>query len=330
MQVLIIQTAFIGDVVLATALLEKLKKSLPEVCVDFLVRKGNESLLQCNPKVRKVHVWDKRQNKRRNLLRIIGAVREQRYDLVINLHRHYSSGLVTAMSRARETRGFKKNPLSFRYDMVYPHEIGDGTHEVQRNQNLIADLTDTAPARPALHLSDHALDRVSPYKSQPFLTIAPGSIWKTKRLPLGKWIEFIRKSQFWGNIYLLGSPKDEALCQKLADRSDSDRVQNLCGKLTLIESAALMKDAVMNYTNDSGPLHLASAVNAPVCAVFCSTVPDFGFGPLSDTSFIIEREEDLYCRPCGLHGLKRCPEEHFKCAKDISVESLLEVLKKVV
>jgi len=81
----------------------------------------------------------------------------------------------------------------------------------------------------------------------------------------------------------------------------------------------------MNYVNDSAPMHLASAVNAPVTAVFCSTVPAFGFGPLSDKSFIAEKKEKLYCRPCTLHGKKSCPEQHFKCAEDIQVENVFTI-----
>ena len=80
-----------------------------------------------------------------------------------------------------------------------------------------------------------------------------------------------------------------------------------------------MKDAEMNYVNDSAPLHLAGAMNAPVTVVYCSTIPDFGFGPLSDNSKIIETKLDLKCRPCGLHGYKECPLTHFKCAHSIDI-----------
>jgi heptosyltransferase-2 len=97
---------------------------------------------------------------------------------------------------------------------------------------------------------------------------------------------------------------------------------NLAGKLSLLESAALMKDARRNITNDSAPMHLASGVNAKTTAIFCSTVPDFGFGPLSDDSVIIETTKKLECRPCGLHGLKACPEKHFDCAYSITNSQL--------
>ena len=80
----------------------------------------------------------------------------------------------------------------------------------------------------------------------------------------------------------------------------------------------------MTFTNDSAPLHFASAVNAPVTAIFCSTIPEFGFGPLSDVAHTIETEEKLLCRPCGLHGKKACPQGHFKCA-DIEIEKIIAV-----
>jgi heptosyltransferase-2 len=103
-------------------------------------------------------------------------------------------------------------------------------------------------------------------------------------------------------------------------------VINLCGQLSFLESAALMKEAVMSYVNDSAPMHFASAVNAAVTAVYCSTLPSFGFGPLSDTSRIVEIDYNLYCRPCGLHGRKQCPEGHFKCAYDIKAGQLVASL----
>jgi heptosyltransferase-2 len=82
----------------------------------------------------------------------------------------------------------------------------------------------------------------------------------------------------------------------------------------------------MNYVNDSAPMHLCSAMNAPVTAVYCSTVPQFGFGPLSGNSNIVEVSEKLSCRPCGLHGFKKCPENHFKCALNITTSQLLKHL----
>ena len=100
----------------------------------------------------------------------------------------------------------------------------------------------------------------------------------------------------------------------------------MAGRLSFLQSAAMMKTAVMNYVNDSAPLHFASAVNAPVTAIFCSTVRAFGFTPLSERSFIVETTSALPCRPCGLHGKKECPLQHFKCGYSIEIKQLLDTL----
>src|SRR5690606_18059010 len=97
---------------------------------------------------------------------------------------------------------------------------------------------------------------------------------------------------------------------------------NLSGELSIMQSAALMSGAAMNYTNDSGPMHFASAMDAPVTAVYCSTHPCFGFGPLSGNCRVVQ-VEDLYCKPCGLHGYPACPQGHFRCAHDININELL-------
>jgi heptosyltransferase-2 len=115
-------------------------------------------------------------------------------------------------------------------------------------------------------------------------------------------------------VILTGAKGDAALCEFIKNNSSHPDVINAAGQYSFHQSAALMKGAVMNYVNDSAPLHFASAVNAPVTAVFCSTVPGFGFGPLSDVSYVVETDEILTCRPCGLHGKRTCPEGHFRCS----------------
>ena len=139
-KILIIQTAFIGDVILATALIEKLNAHFPGSKIDFLLRKGNEGLLKGHPIVRKVIIWDKGQHKRRNLWKVMQQVRANGYDLVINLQRFTSSGLITAFSKAKMTLGFRKNPFSPFFTQSFDHLIGDGTHEVSRNLKLVEEI----------------------------------------------------------------------------------------------------------------------------------------------------------------------------------------------
>ena len=111
---------------------------------------------------------------------------------------------------------------------------------------------------------------------------------------------------------------------KKTSNTKHQTVFNLAGKLSLLETAALMQNAEMNFVNDSAPLHIASAMNAKVTAIFCSTIPAFGFTPLSDKSTLVETKAMLDCRPCGLHGYKSCPEGHFKCAYSIEIKDVLK------
>ena len=325
-KILVIQTAFLGDVVLATALVEKLHACYPAAQLDFLLRKGNESLLQGHPFLNQVLVWNKKAGKYRSLWHLLRQIRAQRYDLVLNLQRFGATGLLTALSGAQETRGFDKNPFSPFFTRRYVHDIEAGQHEVVRNHQLIADFTEQAPARPRLYPAQQDFDQVASYKTGPFICIAPSSVWFTKQYPSDKWLELLDALPAAYQVYLLGAPDDQVLARELQQATRHARVSNLCGQLSLLQSAALMRDAVLNYVNDSGPMHLASALNAPTCAVYCSTVPSFGFGPLADFAHVVEKPEPLYCRPCGLHGYRQCPQGHFKCARDIHTGQLLAVL----
>ena len=349
---LVIQTAFIGDVVLATALLEKLHAFFPDARIDFLVRKGNEALLAGHPWLHSVLVWDKKQNKIKNLWTMGRRIRREKYDKVINVQRFAATGLLTIFSGAKVTIGFDKNPFSLFFTRRVPHVIsvpvkggvGAATaatpnlHEIDRNQALISAFTDAKAARPRLYPTANDIEAVRAFKNTPYITISPASVWFTKQYPADKWIDFIKKIPEKYAVYLLGAPSDHERCQSIIDgvnnAAGADGKQgggaaepvNLSGKLSFLRSAALMRDAVMNYVNDSAPMHFASAVNAPVTAVYCSTIPGFGFGPLSDERYIVEIAEPLDCRPCGLHGYKACPLKHFNCARKIRDEQLLENL----
>ncbi len=201
-------------------------------------------------------------------------------------------------------------------------------HETQRNQKLIASLTDESAARPRLYPSTADFHAVKHLMNGKYITIAPGSVWFTKTFPPYKWAELIvevQKKYPELKIFLIGSPDEKKLCEEISASTPDKNISILSGQLTLLQSAALMSRARMNYTNDSAPLHLASAMNAPVTAIYCSTVPEFGFGPLSDESHIVQTRLLLECKPCGLHGYKSCPLVHFKCAHSIEISDLLNL-----
>lgn len=327
-KILIIQTASIGDVILVTPLLESLHKQYPESQIDLLVKKGMETLFYYHPYVKKVHIWDKSQKKLKNLYHILKNIQNERYDLVVNVQRFFLTGVVTAFSRAKKTIGFNKNPMSLFFSQRIKHKIHEGgSHETERNLQLVAGIVENADKRPRLYPSTQDDALTSQYKTKQYITLAPTSLWFTKQYPVNKWVEFLKEVPEGLYVYLIGSLADQELCDTIIRESNHPNALNLAGKLKLLETASLQKDALMNFMNDSAPMHLASAVNAPTTVIFCSTIPAFGFGPLSDDSVIIETQENLDCRPCGLHGLKECPEKHFNCANTINVERLLERIR---
>lgn len=254
-----------------------------------------------------------------NLKRLIFQIRKEKFDLVINLQRFASSGLLTGFSRSKRKIGFNKNPLSFMFTRSFPHEINGSLHEIDRNHALITDLTDSRVSKPKLYPSERDKQFVKSIISGKYVTMAPASVWYTKALPVEKWTELIAQIPSDYEIFLLGSKQDRSLCEELIIQSTQRKIKNLAGELSLLQSAALMSEAVMNYSNDSAPMHLASAVNAPITAIFCSTIEGFGFGPLSEKSFVLQTAQDLDCRPCGLHGKTACPEGHFNCALQIKM-----------
>ena len=334
-KLLVIQTAFTGDVVLATAILEKLHRHYPGAQIDFLLRKGNEGLLQGHPFINELLVWDKKERKKRNLLEMALRVRSNKYTHIINIHRFGTSGFITFLSGARYKAGFDKNPFSFCYTKKVKHIISgpdssSPVHEVQRNQQLIADITDSEAALPKLYPQSGDYELIKQYQAQPYICIAPSSVWFTKQFPVEKWISLLNMLPRHYVVYIIGAPGDSYTAESIAGMTLHTGVKNLCGKLSFLQSAALMQGAEMNYANDSAPLHFASAMDAPVTAVYCSTVPAFGFGPLRSNGRVVEVKDKLYCRPCGLHGHKACPEGHFRCAQEITNEQLLWWTSKTI
>ena len=339
-KILVIQTAFIGDVVLATSLLETLHENYPQASIDIVVRQGNESLFNEHPFINELIVWDKKQHKYLNWFSILKKIRAKHYDVLINAQRFAATGLWTVLSSANTTIGFDKNPFSFLFTHKVKHDVValnqnisvSEVHEINRNHALISSLGVFPLAMPKLYPTKSDFEKVKLYQAEKYITIAPASVWFTKQFPLTAWVSFISELKFEGPIYILGGASDKALGDKIINEvvrlhsTASTKIINLSGELGFLASAALQQKAVLNYVNDSAPMHFCSAVNAPVVAIYCSTITAFGFGPLSTNSFIVETQEQLACRPCGLHGKKHCPLGHFNCAHSIENAQLIAPL----
>lgn len=331
-KILVIQTAFIGDVVLSTALVESLHKQYPTALIDILVRKGNESLFNEHPYMHKVLVWDKQKHKYKYWFKMLLQIRKSKYDAIVNVQRYAATGLWTAFSNATLKIGFDKNPFSFLFTHCIKHvETVKGVHEIHKNHALLSVLNVIELCKPKLYPSKQDYEKVLSLQSIPYLCIAPASVWFTKQFPVQKWIQLLNEIPFEGVVYIIGGPGDKTLAAEIiqgiqVSNQSKKQIINLVGKLSFLASAALQQKAVLNYVNDSAPMHFASAMNAAVVAIYCSTIPDFGYGPLSEQSFIVETTQVLKCRPCGVHGKKACPLGHFNCATTIEMKQLFTPL----
>lgn len=338
MKILLIQTAFPGDVILATAFLADLAEAYPHAELHMLVRKGCEDLLADNPRLSCLWSWDKREGRYKQLLWLSGQLRRAKFDRVYNLQRYASSGFLTWRSGAPYRAGFRQNPWSWCFSHTVEHRIpqpcdqvlylsnqephlceGRFLHEVQRNALLLH--PEVRPARrPELYLGEAEHSRAESFVAgRRAVVVAPASNWFTKQWHEPGWGALLALIPAAWTVFLVGGKEDAALCERIGLTRPGS--VNLAGALRFRETAALMQRAEHVFTNDSAPLHLASAVNAPVTAVFCSTRPELGFSPLSDQRRVVHSEGP--CCSKGIHGAKACPEGHFSCSRSITAEAVL-------
>ena len=320
MSTLVIQTAFLGDVVLTTPLLQRLAERHGPV--DVLVTPAAAALLEGHPAVREVLRYDKRGRDAgwRGFLRLARQIRRRRYERVYLPHRSLRSAALAWWSGATERIGFSAASVAWSYTSRVE---AVGGHETERLASLAGSgpvprtsLGLTAGDRAAARqwLEQHGIDR-------PFTAIAPGSVWATKRWPYYADLA----ATLPGPVVVIGGPEDAPAGRSMAAAAPG-RVHSAAGELSLRGSAALIEHARLLVTNDSAPLHLAGAVGTPVVAIFGPTVPAFGFGPLGETDRIVEHAE-LSCRPCSLHGPMVCPLGHHRCMREITVERVLAVVQ---
>ena len=333
MKILILQTAFAGDVVLAAPLAEGLKGAHPEAEVHFLVIPETAVLLKNNPFIRKVWTYDKGGSERgvSSFFRLVRKLRREGFNLAVVPHRSLRSALLVRWAGIPRRIGFRNSAGAvFFTDLVpYPKNV----HEVERNFRLIQSTgwkeiipPRLYPGAEEVEAVDRFLEETGIVSERNFVAVAPGSVWPTKRwVPEG----FAGAAKtLWERHHirsiLIGGEEDADLGNGMVEKCGAGVVSAI-GKLSLLASAELIRRCRVILTNDSAPLHLAAAVGTPVVAVFGPTVPAFGFGPYGDGHTIVERK--LPCRPCGVHGGRKCAEQHFRCMKDISVEEVLQALE---
>lgn len=322
---LVIQTAFLGDVILTTPLLTALAELHGPV--DILVTPGAAGLLAGHPAVREVIRYDKRGRDAgpAGLWRLAAELRARGYDRAYLPHRSWRSAALALVARVPERTGFADSPAAITYTTRVTR-LPTG-HEVERLLALAGRRTRPAPpVTLGLRAEDEAAaERWLEQRGIPpgFTAIAPGSIWGTKRWPYYQGLA----AAIEGPVVVVGGSEDAALADEVVAAAPG-RAWSAAGALSLRGSAALIARARVLVTNDSAPLHLATAVGTPLVAVFGPTVPEQGFGPRGSRSLALGHA-GLGCRPCSAHGPQVCPLGHHRCMRELPVETVAEATAMV-
>jgi heptosyltransferase-2 len=322
---LVIQTAFLGDVVLTTPLLTSLAAQLGTV--DVVTTPVAAPLLETHPAVRKVMPYDKRRADRgwAGVRRLARRLRAEQYERAYLPHRSLRTATLALMARIPARIGFRGG-WSFLYTETRPKPRTG--HETDRLLALANERLVVYP--PQLRPTAEDEQAAAAVIQGDFIALAPGSIWGSKRWPY--YADLARRLSDRIGMVVVGGPDDAGLAEEIVRAVEGgrgrSRAVNACGKLTLRQSAALIGRASALVTNDSAPLHLATAMGTPIVALFGPTVTDFGFGPLRAGDIALGMD-GLQCRPCSPHGPRQCPLQHHRCMRGLTVEAVIAAIEEL-
>lgn len=335
-RILVIQRAYLGDLILTLPLVRRIHAQRPAARITLAVRRGFEQLVRDQPAVsavlsmRKRTGWLDRWGHDRGTFR---DLRAGRFDTVYLAHRSFRSGLYAWATRAPHRVGFSGSNGAWACTERVRY-----AHECHLAERLLA-LTGAAPrpipsGEPWFSVSEQARLDVDPLlrarglePERPWVILAPGSAWATKRWTTEGFARLARWLQGRGfAVVLVGTQSEKALCERVRKASGSDAV-NLAGATALPLLAALLARSRMLIGNDSGTGHLAAAVGTPVITIFGPTTPELGYRPLGRRVLTVELPEPLECRPCGRHGSRSCPRGHHRCMRELSAEEVVRQIE---
>ena len=336
---LVVQTSFLGDTVLTTPLIAELAMRGP---VDVLTTPAAAPLLANNPHIRSLHVYDKRGADAgapglHRVAQRLGAgvrARDAVHRVAYLAQSSLRSAALAALAGYEERVGFHDAAGRLFYTVRVVRRAD--RHHAERLWRLaFASNPDVEPPdgalRPRLYpaaAERAAVDAVlGAGAHEPFIALAPGSVWATKRWPYYSMLAARLAPRY--RLVIVGGADDAELARATVDAAPPGRVVDATGTLSLLASAELIGRATLLVTNDSSPQHLASAMNTPTITIFGPTVPAFGFGPLAPHSREAELTK-LECRPCHHHGPPVCPLSHWRCMKDLNVEYIEALVDQVL
>jgi heptosyltransferase-2 len=330
--ILVVQTSFLGDVVLTTPLLAELRRRFPDARLSVLCTPGGGDILAGNPDVDEIILLEKRRDggRRSGLWQKAGELRARRFTLAISPHKSFRTALLLFFAGIPRRIGFRQSAGWFLYHRRVDRDAG--RHDVERNLSLLGGLGESPPERgcaPRVEATSAAREKVAAlFRSLgvsgdgPIFGVNPGSVWPTKRWTEDGYAQLIGdlKRKYGGSVVLFGGPGDRATVERILSLSNHAAV-SLVGSVGLGELAAAVERCDVFITNDSGPMHVAVARRVPVVAIFCATTPALGFYPYASKAVVVEK--NLPCRPCAAHGGRRCPLGTEDCMRLIKAEDVL-------
>jgi heptosyltransferase-2 len=322
----------------------EIKRLLPDCHLTVLCRADTAEIFHSSSWVDETLQDDKRGalSGISGLWRLSRAIKSRGFDLAIVPHRSLRSALLVRLAGIPRRIGFSSSAGRFLFTQTLPFTWG--MHDLERNLGLLLPLSPAPPQSPSeqetVYLQPQARKeagrRIAEILSGAGITtdrrlvgFHPGSIWPTKRWPEDRYAALIRRLYSQADIrpILVGGKNDTALAARIIQQAQVP-VLDLTGKTSLSELIALMGRLSLFITNDSGPMHVATASGVPTLAFFGPTTKELGFFPYGPEHKVLE--VDLACRPCGLHGAKVCPEGHFLCMRLISVDWALRTAIKML
>lgn len=325
MKLLVVRFSSIGDIVLTTPLLRSLKDQLGGVELHFLTKRRFAGTIELNPDIDRLFTIDKSINE------CMEDLKRESYDHVIDLHnniRTRSLALKLGVPVARFPKYNLKKWLYVRFKIdklpnVHVIDRYFKTVEKLGVQNRGYAVSFPIGDEDMVDLKKHQLEEGK------YVCIAVGARFATKQIPVESLVKVIDTLD--SRVVLLGGKGD-------FDRSDEilrsvrnpQNVVNLSGKLSLRQSASVIKQCAKLLTGDTGMMHIASAYDVQIESVWGNTTPKLGmypYRPKNPDSFFIHEVEGLDCRPCSKIGFAKCPKGHFKCMKDQNFEKIASRLK---
>lgn len=320
---LILRFSSIGDIVLTTPVVRCLKQQYPGAEVHFCTKEAYRSLIADNPYIDKHYYLDKSLNE------LIGQLRAEKYDYIIDLHNNLRTRLIKLGLMGVKAFTFEK--LNWRKWLYVQLKINTlpSVHIVDRYMATVQTL--------GVKNDEKGLDFIIPYKDivEPewlpsshrpaFVAYAIGGQHNTKKLPLPRMIELCRKINY--PVVLLGGKEDADNGNAIEQALGSQWVYNACGKYNLNQSASLLQQSKLVFSHDTGLMHIAAALKKKVYSIWGNTTPQFGMYPYKTSHLILENNA-LSCRPCSKIGYDQCPLKHFKCMNELSFDFEIKELKQ--